>query len=68
MLRPLWDEELGNADNEGDPVDKMRLEWRTQLDLLEASVNLVMSWVRVKYKGWSYMDAAAPPRPWAGRE
>ena len=53
MLRPSWDEELGNVGHEDDPVDKMRVEWRMHLDWLEITAEKVMKWVKVDYKEWS---------------
>ena len=53
ILRPSWDEELGNVVHEDDPVDKMRAEWRMHLDWLEISAAKVMRWVNVDYKEWS---------------
>jgi aminoglycoside phosphotransferase (APT) family kinase protein len=55
-LRPLWDEELGNVSHVGDAVDKMRLEWRRQLDWLEVYVERVMRWTKVALREWD-------PRP-----
>ena len=53
MLRPSWDEELGNVGHWDDSVDKMRVEWRRQLDCLEITATMVMKWVKVDYKEWS---------------
>ena len=52
-LRPSWDEELGDVDRRDDAVDKMRLEWRRQLDWLEIYVEKVMGWAKVVFKEWS---------------
>jgi aminoglycoside phosphotransferase len=52
-LRPSWDEELGDVDRGDDAVDKMRLEWRRQLDWLEVYVEKVMGWAKVVFKEWS---------------
>ena len=59
MLRPLWDEELGNVDRGDDTVDKMKLEWRRQLDWLEIIAAKVMNWVKEEYKEWR----SRPPDP-----
>jgi aminoglycoside phosphotransferase (APT) family kinase protein len=49
VLRRPWDEELGNVAREDDAADKMKLEWRRQLDWLEISPTRVYNWVR-EYK------------------
>ena len=59
MLRPLWDEELGNVNRGDDTVDKMRLEWRRQLDWLEIIAAKVINWVKEEYKEWR----SRPPDP-----
>ena len=48
----MWDEELGNVQHADDVVDKMRLEWRGQLDWLEIHAVRVMAWVKVEYGKW----------------
>ena len=58
MLRPLWDEELGNVDDRGDTADEMRLEWRRHLDWLEICVGKVMKWVKVEYPEWNTKQQA----------
>jgi aminoglycoside phosphotransferase len=53
ILRPSWDEEIGNTGHHGDDaVDKMRSEWRRQLDWLEISAERVMGWIEVEYEEW----------------
>ena len=46
VLRRSWDEELGNVDRGDDDMDKMRLEWRRQLDWLEVSAERVVHWAK----------------------
>ena len=54
ILRPLWDKELGDVGHGDDAVDKMRLEWRRQLDWLEIYAEKVMEWVEVEYEEWIF--------------
>ena len=42
VLRRSWDEELGHVDHEDDITDKKRLDWKGQLDVLEAYVEQVV--------------------------
>jgi aminoglycoside phosphotransferase len=52
ILRPFWNEELGNVEHGNDAVDKMRLDWRRHLDWLEISAGRVMRWIEVEYGEW----------------
>ena len=62
-LRPSRDEELWNANRGDDAVDEMKLEWRSQLDLLEVRPESVLGWTNVVFKEWSpgTMFIASPP-------
>ena len=51
VLRRSWDEELGNMDHEDASADKVRLEWRRQLDWLEIFSVKVRNWV------WDYKES-----------
>jgi len=57
-LRRPWDEELGDVGYGDDDVDKMRLEWRRQLDWLEVHVEKVMRWAKVGFTEWSFKSQA----------
>jgi len=57
-LRRPWDEELGDVGYGDDDVDKMRLEWRRQLDWLEVYVEKVMRWAKVGFTEWSFKSQA----------
>jgi len=52
VLRPSWDDELGNVERGDDAADKIRLEWRRQLDWLEIYAGKVMGWIEVEYEEW----------------
>ena len=53
VLRPLWDEELGDVNRGDDAMDKMRSEWRMQLNWLEIYVERVKGWMKVVFMEWS---------------
>ena len=53
VLRPSWDEELGNVDHGDDTTDQMRLAWRRRLDWLEISVRMAVGWVKVEFEKWN---------------
>jgi len=58
VLRRSWDEEFGIIDRGDDVADKMRLEWRRQLDWLELSTREVFYWTRRVFKEWSSKSPA----------
>lgn len=49
---PSWDEELGNMERGDDGVDRIRLEWRRQLDWLKIYAGKAMGWIEVGYEEW----------------